>query len=158
MCGKSFLPTLFCWSNKEGKEGKWKELKKEQEKLNILNSLLNLYTKLEVERVKWPPRFKCWIIFQCWAAVRNSNREAGVNQQPPVHQFRMRLFKPFWGWTQTHPARPAQAFLFSSSPAQGFFSPLPQSFPLLPTSLTLNHKPSPTLNLNSFFPLHSKRP
>jgi hypothetical protein len=22
---------------------------------------------------------------------------AGVNQQPPVHQFRMRQFKPFWG-------------------------------------------------------------
>jgi hypothetical protein len=22
---------------------------------------------------------------------------AGVNQQPPVHQFRMRPFKPFWG-------------------------------------------------------------
>jgi hypothetical protein len=56
---------------------------------------------------------------------------AGVNQQPPMHQFRMRPFKPFWGWTQTHPAHPAWAFLFSSSPAQGFFSPLicPKVFP-----------------------------
>jgi len=47
-----------------------------------------------------------------------------------------------------------------------FYFPLPlprvfsallsaQSFPLLPTSPTLNPKPSPTLNLNSFSPLHS---
>jgi hypothetical protein len=62
------------------------------------------------------------------------NSAAQVNQQPPMQHFRMRLFKPFWGWTQTHPAHPARAFLFSSSPAQGLFSPLicPQSFPLLP--------------------------
>jgi hypothetical protein len=43
-----------------------------------------------------------------------------------------REMKPFWGWTQTHPAHPApRAFLFSSSPAQGFLSPLicPKIFP-----------------------------
>jgi hypothetical protein len=55
---------------------------------------------------------------------------AGVNQQPPVHQFRMRPFKLFWGWTKNT----------SSSPAQGFFSPLPcpKIFPtyLPPTPLT----------------------
>jgi hypothetical protein len=44
---------------RKGKERNGKEMKKEQEKLNILNSLLNLYTKLEVQRVKCPPRFKC---------------------------------------------------------------------------------------------------
>jgi len=33
-----------------------------------------------------------------WSAgERNSYRNAGVNQQSPVHQFRMRPFKPFWG-------------------------------------------------------------
>jgi hypothetical protein len=39
---------------------------------------------------------------------------AGVCQQPPVHQFRMRPFKPLWGWTKNT----------SSSLEQGFFSPL----------------------------------
>jgi len=39
---------------------------------------------------------------------------AGVKQQPPMHQFRMRLFKLFWGWTKNT----------SSCLAQGFFSPL----------------------------------
>jgi hypothetical protein len=47
--------------------------------------------------------------------------KAGVNQQPPVHQFRMRSFKPFWEWTQNT----------SSSPPQEFFSPFlyPKIFP-----------------------------
>jgi hypothetical protein len=27
----------------------------------------------------------------------NRKLAPGANQQPPVHQFRMRLFKPFWG-------------------------------------------------------------
>jgi hypothetical protein len=53
----------------------------------------------------------------------------GVNQQPPMHQFKMRPFKPFWGWTKNT----------SSSPARGFFSPLlyPKIFPscLLPPAL-----------------------
>ncbi len=63
-----------------------------------------------------------------------------------MHQFGMRLFKPFWGWTKNT----------SSSPAQGFFSPLlcPKIFPsylslpppLLPTS--------PPTSLTSF-PTHS---
>ncbi len=49
------------------------------------------------------------------------SRAARVNQQPPVHQFRMRLFKLFWRWTTNT----------TSSPAQGFFSPLlcPKIFP-----------------------------
>ncbi len=65
-----------------------------------------------------------------------------MNQQPPVHQFRMRPFKPFWGWTKNT----------SSSSAQVFFSPLlcPKNFPsyLLPTYL-----PPPTSF--SSFPAHS---
>jgi len=64
---------------------------------------------------------------------------SGVNQQAPMHQLRMRQFKPFWGWTKNP----------SSSPAQGFFSPLlfPKILPsylpppLLPTSPLL--PPSP---------------
>ncbi len=41
-----------------------------------------------------------------------------------MHHFRMRPFKPIWGWTKNT----------SSSPAQGFFiTSLPQNFPLLPT-------------------------
>jgi len=47
---------------------------------------------------------------------------ARVNRQPPVHQFRMKPFKPFWGWTKT-----------TSSPTQSFwlFQPLlcPNVFP-----------------------------
>jgi hypothetical protein len=60
-----------------------------------------------------------------------------------VHQFRMRLFKPFWGWTKNT----------SSSPAQGFFSPLlcPRIFPsylpppYLPPSPHFLLTPSPKL-------------
>ncbi len=69
-----------------------------------------------------------WILYT--SKFVRSSPLAGVNQQPPVHQLRMRPFKLFWGWTQTHLSK---AFLFSSSFAQGFF--LPQSFPLLPTYL-----------------------
>jgi len=72
---------------------------------------------------------------------------AEVNRQPPIHQLRMRQFKPFWGWTKNP----------SSSPAQGFFSPLlgpkfsPPTYlcpsclppPLLPT-------PPPPTSLTSF--------
>jgi hypothetical protein len=88
---------------------------------------------------KWRRNKKIWTFWihyltstLNWSRKLNSNRQVGVNQQPPVHQFRMRLFKLFWGWTQTHPARPdPPAFLFSSSAAQGFFSPLicPKVFP-----------------------------
>jgi len=39
---------------------------------------------------------------------------AGMNQQPPVHQFRIMPFKLFCAWTKNT----------SSSPAQGFFRPL----------------------------------
>jgi hypothetical protein len=52
---------------------------------------------------------------------------AGVNQQPSMHQLRMRPFKLFWWWTKNT----------SSSRAQGIFSPLicPKIFPsYLPTS------------------------
>ncbi len=46
-----------------------------------------------------------------------------MNQQPSMHQFRMRLFKQFWGWIKNT----------SSSP--GIFQPpsLPQKCPLLAT-------------------------
>ncbi len=65
-----------------------------------------------------------------------------MNQQPPVHQFRIRPFKLFWGWTKNT----------SSSLAQGFFSPLlcPKIFPsylllppLLPPSPHFPLTPSP---------------
>jgi hypothetical protein len=62
-------------------------------------------------------------------SVLTLDKGAGVNQQPPVHQFRMKPFKPFWGWTKNT----------SSCPTQGFFSTLlcPKNFPyyLRPTSL-----------------------
>jgi hypothetical protein len=72
-------------------------------------------------------------------AARGRGGAAGVKQQPPMHQFRMRPFKPFWVWTKNT----------SSCLAQGFFSPLfcPKIFPsyllppLLPTSALL--PPSP---------------
>ncbi len=53
-----------------------------------------------------------------------------MNQQPPMHQLRMRPFKPFWGWTK-NTSSPTQSFWFFST------SSLPESFSLLPTSLLL---------------------
>jgi len=53
---------------------------------------------------------------------------ARVNQQPPMHQLRMRLLEPFWGLTK-NTSSPTQSFWFFST------SYLPQSFSLLPTSL-----------------------
>jgi hypothetical protein len=41
-----------------------------------------------------------WPIFNIWQqklGVAQSTFVAGVKQQPPMHQFRMRPFKPFWG-------------------------------------------------------------
>ncbi len=70
----------------------------------------------------------------------------GMNQQPPMHQFKMRPFKPFWGWIKNT----------SSSPAQGFFSPLlyPKVFPsyLLPRCPP-TYLPLPTSFTS--FPTHS---
>ncbi len=45
---------------------------------------------------------------------------AGVNQQPPVHQFRTRPFKPFWDEPKTHPLLLPRDFQPLS---------LPQNFP-----------------------------
>ncbi len=45
----------------------------------------------------------------------------GVNQQPPMHQFRMRPLRPFCGWTKIPSSLPAWIFFFTSS--------LPQKFP-----------------------------
>ncbi len=70
----------------------------------------------------------------------------GMNQQPPMHQFKMRPFKPFGGWIKNT----------SSSPAQGFFSPLlcPKVFPfyLLPCCPP-TYLPLPTSFTS--FPTHS---
>ncbi len=52
----------------------------------------------------------------------NCSLWAGVNQQPPAQQFRMRPFKLFWGWTK-NTSSPAWSF--------GFFQSLlcPKAFP-----------------------------
>ncbi len=71
------------------------------------------------------------VLLSCFELAGDANPKpstARVNQQPPMHQFRMRPFKPFWEWTKN-----------TSSPAQGFwfFQPLlcPKVFPsYLPTS------------------------
>ncbi len=65
----------------------------------------------------------------------------GWNEPAAMHQFRMRPFKPFWGWTKN-----------TSSPAQGFwfFQPLlcPKVFPTyLPTSSHFALTPSPKLGI-----------
>jgi hypothetical protein len=52
---------------------------------------------------------------------------AGVNQQPPMHQLRMRPLKPFWDEPKPHP--PCPKILFFSA------STLPQNFSLQPTYL-----------------------
>ncbi len=46
--------------------------------------------------------------FQFWG----SPDLAGVNQQPPMHQLRMRPFNPFCGWTSS---LPVEIFFFTSS-------------------------------------------
>ncbi len=63
---------------------------------------------------------------------------AGVNQQPPMQQLRMRSLKPFWGWTKTHPSLP-KVFGFSSLfSAPKFFPPkIPPSH--LPLASYLPH-------------------
>jgi hypothetical protein len=57
---------------------------------------------------------------------------AGVNQQPPVHQCRMRPFKPFGDEPKTHPSLPKVLGFFSLFSAPKFF--LPTYLP--PTYLT----------------------
>jgi hypothetical protein len=75
--------------------------------------------------------------------VTKTSDRAGVNQQPLVHQFRMRPFKLFWGWTKKH-------ILF---PCPGILQPpsLPQNFPILPSSPLLPPSPhfplTPSLEL-----------
>jgi len=68
---------------------------------------------------------------------------AGVNQQPPMHQLRMRPSKLFWGWTGN-----------TSSPAQSFwfFQPLlcPKVFP---SYLPPFHLPPPPTSLPPITPL-----
>jgi len=73
-----------------------------------------------IKRSQLPPHHKkllltIYHIISTWARM---------NQQPWVHQLRMKPFKPFWGWTKNT----------SSSPAQGFFSPL-HCFKIFPSYL-----------------------
>jgi len=76
---------------------------------------------------------KLWVLLDCGLGGPNTQtptmvKTAGVNQQPPMHQLRMRLLKPFWGWTKTTSSLPNFLFLFSAST-------LPQNISLLPTYL-----------------------
>ncbi len=50
----------------------------------------------------------------CWA---------GVNQQPPIHQLRMRPLKPFWGWTKNTSSLAKVIHFFSLFSAPEFFPP-----------------------------------
>ncbi len=58
-----------------------------------------------------------------------------------MHQLRMRLLKPFWGWTKTHLPLPRVFGFFSPFSAPKFFPPtyLPP-----PTYLLLTYLPLPT--------------
>jgi len=52
--------------------------------------------------VKIVDYFKIWVLeaqFEYFKTliVNYKFPEAGVKQQPPMHEFRMRPFKPFWG-------------------------------------------------------------
>jgi len=70
----------------------------------------------------------------------------GVNQQPPVHPFR--LFKQFWGWTKSTSFSLAQGCFFSASK----FSPLTS---ILPSPSYLHHLISCSLHLQSLKKLPS---
>jgi len=69
-----------------------------------------------------------------------------MNQQPPVHQFRMRTFKSFWYEPKTHPLSLPTDFSAPFSTTK---------FSLLPTSshpISLLHtSPSPLLPPSSHF-------
>ncbi len=69
---------------------------------------------------------------------------AGLNQQTPMHQLRMKPFRPFWGWTKN---------TFSLPEIIGFFQPLicPKNFPSLPHTSPL----PPPLLPPSWFRAHS---
>jgi hypothetical protein len=62
-------------------------------------------------------------------------QSAGVNQQPPMHQLRMRLFKPFWDEPKTNSPSPKFLVLSASSLAQSFSLLLTPPY-LRPTYLT----------------------
>jgi hypothetical protein len=83
----------------------------------------------------------CTVIPWLWTGVQSlgPSYRAGVTQQPPVHQFRMRPFEPLWGWTKNT----------SSSPDLGFFSPF-----LCPKNFPSDLPPPPPTSLISF-PAHS---
>jgi hypothetical protein len=63
---------------------------------------------------------------------------AGVNQQPPIYQFRMRPFKSFWDEPKTHPPLHKAFGFFSLCCAPKFFLPtyLPPTYLPPPTYLT----------------------
>ncbi len=62
------------------------------------NFLLNLPTDDHLwlhQKIDNPKKKKKEKIRSCNLVTETSDR-AGVNQQPPVHQLKMRPFKPFW--------------------------------------------------------------
>ncbi len=93
---------------------------------------LDIWTEMQIVRIKnWldPNSTTC-----------GCKWPAGVKQQPPMHQFRMRPFKPFWGWTKNT----------SSCLAQGFCSPFsapkfsPPTYSPSPTYFPPSYLPSPS--------------
>jgi len=85
----------------------------------------------------WYIRFKLgpeWTSIRCMP-VMTQLWMAGVNQQPPLHQLRMRPLEPFWGWTKTTSSLPKYIYIFPSLLCpKTFFSYLPPTYLLPPTS------------------------
>jgi hypothetical protein len=59
----------------------------------------------------------------------------GVNQQPPMHQFRMSPLLPFCGWTKIPSSLPAWIFFFHLFSAPKISPLLPTTYQPLPPSL-----------------------
>ncbi len=78
---------------------------------------------------------------------------AGVNQQPPMHQLRMRSFKPFWDEPKTHPLPFPRDFSAPFSAPK--FTP-PTYLPHL-ISHSLNFQSSVKLLILSSTELHNTR-
>jgi hypothetical protein len=85
-----------------------------------------------------------------WLKWPSTYQWAGVNQQPPMHQLRMRPFKPFWGWIKNTSSL-AQSFWFLQPLLypKVFPSYLPPSYLPRPSYLPPTYLPPPTY-LTSF--------
>jgi len=105
-------------------------------------------------------RWKYW----CGCPGHMIKEWAGVNQQPPMHQLRMRPLKPFRGWTKITSSLPKVIVFFRLFSAPKIFPPtyltptyLP--LPIYVSPLLPSHLPPPSyLPPTSYLSFHRQTP